>query len=559
MKTVVGSLAIAALLIAAGLAYAQPLGAGAEPKLVQPAAPGEKFMELTVGNVKVLYQEGWRNVAQKLAEKTDAVYMNGLKKAGLQPKSAIEITVRTVVPDDLALCMPQPQADLQKKSIRYPIAVAEGGAGAFSLDDLKVEGCIQGILNFAFVFDIIGANADSIQNSPRWFLYGLGTYLGAGAAREMAGADAEKLLQTQWGDKILEHYKDQLLKWTDKNPGQFDQAYVLGCAQMFAEIEKKFGAAAIARIGAAYVNSPKADTDSLVKLISDAIGQDFAGFLQAYTAPKHPTLGVVADKDFAGPGVKVLGVQPDTCGAEAGFVQGDIILKVNDMDLKDAGALKAVVEKAGVGGMVKITVKRGEVERETPVTITEPVFQYPPPPGTKPPEGQAPEAMGPPTDEEIIEIFKSSFAGSGFTRQQAEILFKYFGDGKRPAGTPGLDQETVNMIMDYLKGKGFSQQQAQLLLVAFKVNLEGVKAIAGEKEKAAEANKDENLTPEEMLENLGWDKAMAKLMCVMMRNYGKTDEQIKADIRAGKVQKPNMGPPPEMPPGGMPVPPPPQP
>jgi len=554
MKAIAGSLVVFVFALAAGFAWAEGLEAGAPPKLVQPAGPDEKFMNLTVGNVKVLYTEGWTDAARKLAEKTDSLLKAELAKIGIQqPKSSIEITLRAVVPDDLVLCVPQPKTDLAKSSVQFPVAVPEGNAEAFTLDDMRIKGSIEGMLNFAYLFDIIASNPDSIQSNPRWFLFGLTTYLGAGAARELAGNDAEKLLQTQWGDKVLENYRDQLLKWNDKNPGPYDKAYVLGCTQIFIEIEKKFGPDAIKKIGAAYAASPKADTDSVVKIISAAIGQDFVEFLKSYTAPKHPTLGVGADTSFAGPGVKILNIQPQTCGAEAGLAPGDIITKVNGEEIKDAGALDALVSKANIGDALKIIVKRGDAEAEVNATMSEPSFQFPPAPGTA--MAQQQQQPSPLTDEDILDAFRNGLAQSGFTRQQVDLMFQYF-EHTKPGGPMDVDMKTANDLVEYLKMKGFSEIQARMLLTVFKKNPDGVKQALEEKNKIDEANKDENITPEQLLENLGWPKDAAALVVMMMKQKGMTDEQIKADIRAGKFKKfgeggfpmpPNMPMPPNVP------------
>ena len=555
MKAITVAFIVFVSALAAGFAHAQGPAAGAPPKFVQPAGPGEKFMDLAVGNVKVLYTEGWTDAARKIAEKTDGLLRAGLAKVGVQqPKSAIEITLRAVVPDDLVLCIPQEQPDLQKSSIRYPIAVPEGGADAFTLDDMRVKGSIQSILNYAFLFDIIASNSDSIPSNPRWFLFGLSTYLGAGAARELAGDDAGKLVQTQWGDKVLENYHDRLLKWTDKKPGPHDKAYVLGCTQMFIEIEKKFGPEAIEKIAAAYAKSPKVDTDSVVKIISEAIGQDFVEFLKSYVSPKHPTLGVIADKTFAGPGVKVLDVQAETCGAAAGFAPGDIIMKVNGEELKDAEALNTLINKAGIGDALKMTVKRGDAEAELNVTLSEPVLGFPPAPGEEVAQGQ-PQGPSPLTEEEILDAFKNGLKQSGFTQQQIDLMFKYI-EGTKPGGPLGVDLETGNKMVEYLKMKGFSEIQARMLVTVFKLDPEGIKKAIAEVNRINEANKDENITPEQLLENLGWPKDAAQLVVMMMRQKGMTDEQIKADIRAGKFQKPGEGGfPMPMPPPNMPLPP----
>jgi putative serine protease PepD len=82
----------------------------------------------------------------------------------------------------------------------------------------------------------------------------------------------------------------------------------------------------------------------------------------------HPYLGVSvedADRD----GALVRGVPANSPGGQAGLRSGDVIVRVGDRTVSDAGDVLAAVQAATVGQTVTVGYIRGGGEQETTVTI----------------------------------------------------------------------------------------------------------------------------------------------------------------------------------------------
>jgi hypothetical protein len=362
-------------------------------RVVWPPQPGEKFESVTVGNVKVYYMEGWKEAAEKFAAKADESVKSALGLIGVEPLGTCEFTMRPIKLAEGEVGGGAQTTDLNKKVMSYPFPVPEGGEKDFSVDTLDIKRFILWAATYTCVMDMQLAQPDALVSNPKWFVDGLSSYLQMKLAATLAGADSTKLVSMEYSDKILEHYREKLLNWNQLT--QHDWAYGAGCMQMFMEIEKKYGAEAILKIGQGFVKAEKADRETLVKAINEATGGDIVEFLKAYEAPKYPQLGVETDSTYKGPGLLVTGTMPGSPAAEAGFGAGDVIVKCNGEEMDSAAELAALVKKLGVGKELLATVKRGETEVEVTATIREPKFNFPPDPEPAKPAGeQVPPDMG---------------------------------------------------------------------------------------------------------------------------------------------------------------------
>ena len=542
MKMLTGGLAVLFLVFAGGIAYAPPQpdpqpGPGkrrVKVQMVKPAQPGEDFKKATDGNVTVFYKEGWKGAAEKTAKLVSRVLKDTLQKAGLEYAGTCEVTLRPLAGDDLAATMPMPMFDTRANSVRFPIAVPQGGADQFSLKDLQTQRALFSVFNYAINLQIRASQPDAATSNPRWFMQGLAAYLLTHAAKEIAGDDWRKLPQTQmqFSDKMLERYRDRLLEWTSKQRSRADGIYTSAGARIFFEIEKKFGADAVRKIGEGYAKAEKVDKDSLVKIISDAIGEDFIEFLKKYESPdKYPTLGVITDPEFKEEGIKVKDVQADTAASEAGIEAEDVIIRAGGKEIKDLAALKEVIDQVGVGGKLEMVVRRGEQEVELTATLKERTFDFPPAPGSSPPPTPRPV----PEPKDLSEAQKKdALKAAGFSDAQIELFFEYFEQAASDEAA-NLDQKAKKRIAAFLEKAGFTPLQIGVLLSIFRLKSETVKALP-----PAEANGkkpgDGEKSAVEMLVERGCPEALAEFIVKSHKKNGKTEEEIKQMIRDGKIK-----------------------
>jgi len=68
-------------------------------------------------------------------------------------------------------------------------------------------------------------------------------------------------------------------------------------------------------------------------------------------------------------GVVVESVMPDTPAAEAGFERGDVIVRVNETDIRDANQLRSMIANAGPEAEVQVTVVRDGERRTLEVVL----------------------------------------------------------------------------------------------------------------------------------------------------------------------------------------------
>lgn len=82
----------------------------------------------------------------------------------------------------------------------------------------------------------------------------------------------------------------------------------------------------------------------------------------AVSAGGHAVLGVrmtaIAAKGFGSDGAKVVEVAPRSAAAEAGIMQGDILLQVGDRDINDPGDVQTALSAVTPGAIVAIKLLR---------------------------------------------------------------------------------------------------------------------------------------------------------------------------------------------------------
>jgi S1-C subfamily serine protease len=83
------------------------------------------------------------------------------------------------------------------------------------------------------------------------------------------------------------------------------------------------------------------------------------------------SFGTVPDFAFAGPGVKVAGVVPDSPAAKAGVKEGDVLLKVDGKDVTNLQAFSGVLSGLTPGQTVPVVVRRGADDVALAVTVVE--------------------------------------------------------------------------------------------------------------------------------------------------------------------------------------------
>jgi serine protease Do len=84
---------------------------------------------------------------------------------------------------------------------------------------------------------------------------------------------------------------------------------------------------------------------------------------------KRAVLGALLDMTTQG-GAGLKEVPPRTPAAEAGLMAGDLIVKFNGRDVKDAATLKAMLRKSKPGKQVALGYRRNETDASTSVTLT---------------------------------------------------------------------------------------------------------------------------------------------------------------------------------------------
>ncbi len=80
-------------------------------------------------------------------------------------------------------------------------------------------------------------------------------------------------------------------------------------------------------------------------------------------------LGVQSDQAFAGPGVRISQVLPDTAAARAGLAAGDVVLSVDGVAVPDLASLQKTLKQKFQGDKIRLTVHRGDEDLEIEVEL----------------------------------------------------------------------------------------------------------------------------------------------------------------------------------------------
>ena len=83
-----------------------------------------------------------------------------------------------------------------------------------------------------------------------------------------------------------------------------------------------------------------------------------------------PVVGVQLDMSFAGPGAKVAEVTAGGASEAAGLQTGDVITKVNDLQIADPTTLIVTVRSFAPGDTVQLTIDRAGQRITAPVKLT---------------------------------------------------------------------------------------------------------------------------------------------------------------------------------------------
>jgi S1-C subfamily serine protease len=78
-------------------------------------------------------------------------------------------------------------------------------------------------------------------------------------------------------------------------------------------------------------------------------------------------LGIIPDYFYEGKGVRVDGISPEKPAEKAGILQGDVILQVNEYEIKDMMSYMEMLSKFNKGQTVIVHIKRGDKMLELPL------------------------------------------------------------------------------------------------------------------------------------------------------------------------------------------------
>jgi predicted esterase len=81
--------------------------------------------------------------------------------------------------------------------------------------------------------------------------------------------------------------------------------------------------------------------------------------LNLESSSRRVLLGVRHDQQFAGPGVKIVFIQPGSVASKMGIQEGDIITKLDDTEIGNLNDLRGVLGKKTFGDKISAKIKRG--------------------------------------------------------------------------------------------------------------------------------------------------------------------------------------------------------
>lgn len=105
------------------------------------------------------------------------------------------------------------------------------------------------------------------------------------------------------------------------------------------------------------------------KTSKDPTGKGEKPRVQPKRSKGTPFIGISLEVTESGE-VGITSVQEGSGADKAGLKPGDVVLKVDGKDLDSLDVLRTSVQRAGVGGTITLTVKRGDATREIEVTLT---------------------------------------------------------------------------------------------------------------------------------------------------------------------------------------------
>jgi hypothetical protein len=91
----------------------------------------------------------------------------------------------------------------------------------------------------------------------------------------------------------------------------------------------------------------------------------------ATASERRVSFGSIPEFAYAGPGVQLSGVMPDSPAEAAGLMEGDIILRIDDRDIADLKQFSMVLKSLKPGQTVRAAVRRGEEAFEVEVIVVE--------------------------------------------------------------------------------------------------------------------------------------------------------------------------------------------
>lgn len=103
----------------------------------------------------------------------------------------------------------------------------------------------------------------------------------------------------------------------------------------------------------------KTGSDSSNTEISDTNkinGQENNGIVSV----KKVSIGLLPDTQYEGSGVKAMMIKPDQEAEKAGLMQGDIVIALDDKEIKTLGDYTEYLSEFKVGDVVELTILRGK-------------------------------------------------------------------------------------------------------------------------------------------------------------------------------------------------------
>jgi S1-C subfamily serine protease len=86
-------------------------------------------------------------------------------------------------------------------------------------------------------------------------------------------------------------------------------------------------------------------------------------------AERTAGLGTIPDFAYAGEGIKISGVTPNSAGEAAGLQNGDVLLSFSGEKIDDLQTYSNLLRQATVGDMIQLEVLRGDQQLVVEATL----------------------------------------------------------------------------------------------------------------------------------------------------------------------------------------------